>query len=567
MAPLRPGIRLDAETPGRNLFENEVVAASSRTVEWAPSVTPTTGPSCTLAASSSCAYHDLSAFRDLNRLHEGRHSTVWSAVCQQTGKTVVIKGYIRESLKPRQLHNVRREISLLRFFRDVGCKGVVGLLAVFEDTAMIYLVFEACMGGDLYAHLVRNRGTIHEEYVVTKVVFPLLSVLQQLHKLHIIHRDIKPENIFLTETGDIALGDFGLAGHKFQDRMTERVGTLDYMAPEVLSIPTHDDQVDTPGHATDGAKTYDEKIDIWAAGVLVYELLVGNPPFEVDDPQETTRLILTGEASKYPVHISHYARDFVAQALTKSPEARPSAEQLLQHAWLRHHFGGKVPDTSAGTTGGVMAASLLKSWLVASWADLSKEDNLKLPPGTARKSVPGSSDGGSSTAVSPGGREGQKQQPHDGSTQRQLSTSLEAEEGEMTRILDRDPEPAGNRLVASQYPSRDSSTGSMDQAVPGERLYVRNDSGASASSGISVASFASLQNMPRSTSINELGEQDELGLVQRSASVCAANISRLPPTAYPTAVASVQLKPVWQSSTPLAGVGSKKTPGKSRFAG
>ena len=66
------------------------------------------------------------------------------------------------------------------------------------------------------------------------------------------------------------------------------------------------------------------------------------------------------------MHISQYARDFVAQALTKSPSARPAAEDLLQHTWLRHYFGGKVPDT-ATQCGSTVTAGLLKSWLVASW--------------------------------------------------------------------------------------------------------------------------------------------------------------------------------------------------------
>ncbi len=100
--------------------------------------------------------------------------------------------------------------------------------------------------------------------------------------------------------------------------------------------------------------------------MLVYELLVGRPPFEVDDPQETARLILEGSASRYPVHISQLARDFIAQALTKSPTVRPSADELLQHGWLRLHFGGKMPDT-ATAGGNAVSAGLLKSWLVASW--------------------------------------------------------------------------------------------------------------------------------------------------------------------------------------------------------
>ncbi|KXZ56737.1 hypothetical protein GPECTOR_1g664 [Gonium pectorale] len=536
------------------------------------------------------------------------HSTVWSAVCKRTGQTVVIKGYYRDSLKARQLNNVRREISLLRFFKDTGCKGVVALLSAFEDKSVIYLVFEACMRGDLYQLLMRNRGTLHEEFVVTKIVYPLLCVLQQLHKLHVVHRDIKPENVFVDDHGVIALGDFGLAAHKFQDRMNERVGTLDYMAPEVLGIPaTHDaPEHGAPVAAGDGAKAYDEKVDIWAMGILVYELLCGRPPFEVDDPHETAELIMHGQVGNYPVHISQFARDFVAQALTKSPSARPSAEELLQHAWLRHYFGGKVPDPSTAT-GGVVTAGLLKSWLVTSWSDLSKstgsallkpnsvvpnrlyfspatsprkalstgddpsqpahlEDDVKLSVQYKRKSVPGGSDAGSD---SPRDKEVRKQfdLPLEGQArsdasslgpQLQMSVESEAEAG-----LERDG--AANRLTASQYPSRDSSAGSMDQAVPLERSYLRNDSGASASSTFSVASFASLQHVGRSSSVCELGaEQDDLGIVQRSTSMCTANLARPSGVGYPSS--SSQLKPVWQSSTAPVGVGNRKTPGKSRFA-
>lgn len=178
--------------------------------------------------------------------------------------------------------------------------------------------------------------------------------------------------------------------------------------------------------------------------------------------------------------------------------------------------------------------------------------------GYIRKSVPGSSEGGS-TAISPRALDASTQQVQ-AIMQQEGIVSFESGDGEAS-ILDRDTEQAVNRLAASQYPSRDSSTGSMDQSVHADRVYARNDSGASGSSGISIASFASLQHMPGNTSITELGEQNDLGLVQRSASICPANISRMPGS-YPSS--GGQLKPAWQSSTPIAG---SRKPGKSRFAG
>lgn len=114
----------------------------------------------------------------------------------------------------------------------------------------------------------------------------------------------------------------------------------------------------------DAARTYDEKVDIWATGVLVYELLSGRPPFEVEDAKETARLIMAGDVGKFPVHVSQHARDFVLRSLSRDPAQRPTAGELLQHPWLKHYFGGKVPDpsTCAGVTAG-----LLKSWLLTTW--------------------------------------------------------------------------------------------------------------------------------------------------------------------------------------------------------
>ncbi len=121
-----------------------------------------------------------------------------------------------------------------------------------------------------------------------------------------------------------------------------------------------------------------------------------------------------------------------------------------------------------------------------------------------------------------------------------------------------------NRLTASQFPSRNSSAGSMDQAVPAERGYNRVDSGASASSAVSVASFASLQHTRSASNADAIGGGDgeDLGLVQRSASVSTAPKGAAP-AGFPGGQPS--LKPVWQAA-PAPAAAPRKTPGKSRFA-
>jgi serine/threonine protein kinase len=68
-----------------------------------------------------------------------------------------------------------------------------------------------------------------------QVIFPLLSTLSLLHELNIVHLDVKTENIFISASGEVQLGDFGLVAHLLHDPLTESVGTLDYMAPEVIS--------------------------------------------------------------------------------------------------------------------------------------------------------------------------------------------------------------------------------------------------------------------------------------------------------------------------------------------
>lgn len=109
------------------------------------------------------------------------------------------------------------------------------------------------------------------------VIGPFLNVLHYIHGKEIIHRDIKPENLLLDASGSLKLADFGLSIVRSEENPVTRVGTVDYMAPEVVRCPRKrypdewKDRLDL---------VYTASVDIWALGVLVFELVIGHAPFK-----------------------------------------------------------------------------------------------------------------------------------------------------------------------------------------------------------------------------------------------------------------------------------------------
>ena len=154
-------------------------------------------------------YTTVSQFTNMISVYKGAISTVFRAKCLETGRKLIVKIYFREKMNSKQVHKLERELELQKLVKN--CPYVCNLVDNFDEGNKTHIILEDCEGGDLFKKMMKQGGSIAESRACTEVIVPLLRVLETLDKLNIIHRDIKPENIFLTGSGQIRLGDFGLA--------------------------------------------------------------------------------------------------------------------------------------------------------------------------------------------------------------------------------------------------------------------------------------------------------------------------------------------------------------------
>ncbi|XP_057575673.1 aurora kinase C isoform X3 [Hippopotamus amphibius kiboko] len=156
----------------------------------------------------------------------------------------------------------------------------------------------------------------------------LADALTYCHDKKVIHRDIKPENLLLGFRGEVKIADFGWSVHTPSLRRRTMCGTLDYLPPEMIE-----------------GRTYNEKVDLWCIGVLCYELLVGNPPFESASHNETYRRILKVDV-RFPPSIPLGAQDLISKLLRYQPSERLPLVQILEHPWVRAHSRRVLPPSA-----------------------------------------------------------------------------------------------------------------------------------------------------------------------------------------------------------------------------
>lgn len=224
---------------------------------------------------------------------------------------------------------------------------IVRVFDIFEDKVNFCVVQEIMRGGDL--ENVR-KGQLNPE-MIDDIAYQINYALKYLHERNIVHRDLKGGNVLLYAKPhgmlgcdvEVKLADFGLSGlldptgNGFKDFM----GSDDHMAPEIVSLKHNPEFAEEGGkkwaHLKKEDGTYDSKVDVWAMGIIIYFMFMGETPF--DDGGEFIDLhvkIMTGEPD-FSDEIwkgNELAKDFICHCLVKDPKERMSAAGLMEHPYL-----------------------------------------------------------------------------------------------------------------------------------------------------------------------------------------------------------------------------------------
>ncbi|KAJ6864489.1 calcium-dependent protein kinase 32-like [Populus alba x Populus x berolinensis] len=269
--------------------------------------------------------------RELGR---GEFGITYLCTDRETGENFACKSISKKKLRTAvDIEDVRREVEIMKHMPRHP--NLVTLKDTYEDDTAVHLVMELCEGGELFDRIVaRGHYTERAAAAVTKTI---VEVVQICHEYGVMHRDLKPENFLFgnkKESAPLKAIDFGLSVFfKPGERFTEIVGSPYYMAPEVLK------------------RNYGPEVDVWSAGVILYILLCGVPPFWAETEQGVAQAIIRSvidfKRDPWP-KVSENAKDLVRKMLDPDPKRRLTAQQVLDHPWLQN--AKKAPNVSLGET-------------------------------------------------------------------------------------------------------------------------------------------------------------------------------------------------------------------------
>eukprot|EP00891_Asterochloris_glomerata_P007493 jgi/Astpho2/7493/e_gw1.00114.112.1_t len=263
----------------------------------------------------------IASYELKHQIGSGSFAVVWEAVHRETGQVVALKEIKMDKLNAKLRDNLKSEVAILQ---QIHHRNIVRLLDVMQEGSNMFLAMEFCAGGDLAGYIRRWRRV--PEVTACAVMRQLAAGLRQLWSKNLVHRDLKPQNLLLSDNTPQAvlkIADFGFARNLEPQNLAETMcGSPLYMAPEILQF-----------------HKYDAKADLWSVGTILFELLVGKPPFNSFNQMQLLQNIQRNEARIPDAQFEArrlllHCRDLIYSLLKRNPVERISFEEFFSHPFL-----------------------------------------------------------------------------------------------------------------------------------------------------------------------------------------------------------------------------------------
>ena len=259
-------------------------------------------------------------FERLKLIGKGSFGDVFLVKLKSNEKIYAMKILDKEKIKSYdQEEHTKSERDLMV---KINCPFIVDIKYAFQDKQYLYMVTEFMQGGEMFFHLFKEKRFTNE-----KAKFYLVEIIlaiEFLHKNHMMYRDLKPENVLLDKNGHIKITDFGLS--KILSRENEKTyticGTPQYLAPEILS-----------------SEGYDNAIDWWSLGCLMYKMLIGIDAFKFSKNQSLSPEMYEIEIL-IPDYVTKEANDLIRKLLVINPKKRlgsgpGGADKIKNHSYFK----------------------------------------------------------------------------------------------------------------------------------------------------------------------------------------------------------------------------------------
>ena len=271
------------------------------------------------------------SYKILKLLGEGSFGKAYLCENQRDNSQCVIKQIPLDNLDEEEKRDTFNEVLILK---KVNHSNIIKFLDVFKSSKpnnTLNIVTEYADDGDLSQKIekLRQKKSPFTEKEILNYLTQLCLALNHIHKKKIIHRDLKSGNIFLTKSGLVKLGDFGISkGFKNTwEKARTKVGTPYYLSPEIIN-----------------SKPYDAKSDIWALGVLLYEMMTFKMPFNANSLPALSLKILRGLYQPPPSYYSKDLINLVKLCLNLEPKKRPNAENILKMDFIKKRICGYLEE-------------------------------------------------------------------------------------------------------------------------------------------------------------------------------------------------------------------------------